>query len=257
MLCENTLENLSFLETVQKISNQHLMSYYLYPDLLTRCWIRGNMISSLDGSSTKDGRSGGLANINDRAIFSIIRQSADIIIVGASTVLIEEYSNVCLSINQQNERKKYGQSNIPQIAVITTSSKLKKSDKFFSLNKKQVPFVFTSANNFINTQKRLNMSAEVVNVSSKNPEKIDFFTIVKFLAERKFFRILIEGGPFILGKLMEKNILNELCLTISPILIGGKSKRIAISTKQLEVRMQPLSLLMDNEGYFYIRYIRT
>ena len=69
-----------------------LAAFYSYPDGLERCWVRANMISSLDGGATDDGKAGGLAGPGDRALFARMRQEADVIVVGAATVRIENYS---------------------------------------------------------------------------------------------------------------------------------------------------------------------
>ena len=35
-----------------------LADFYAYPDDLQTCWVRGNMIASLDGGATADGKAG-------------------------------------------------------------------------------------------------------------------------------------------------------------------------------------------------------
>src|ERR1700710_1133980 len=67
-------------------------AFYAYPEGLERCWVRANMIASLDGGATDDGKAGGLAGPGDRAVFSLMRHAADVILVGAATIRIENYS---------------------------------------------------------------------------------------------------------------------------------------------------------------------
>ena len=59
---------------------------YAYPPDLTRCWVRANMIASVDGGATVDGRAGGLAGPGDRVLFKVMREIADVVLVGAGTV---------------------------------------------------------------------------------------------------------------------------------------------------------------------------
>ena len=49
-------------------------------------WLSFNFISSIDGAATLDGLSGKLGNPWDLRVFSLLRQSADVILVGAAKV---------------------------------------------------------------------------------------------------------------------------------------------------------------------------
>ena len=82
--------------------DDRLAAFYAYPEGLERCWVRANMIASLDGGATDDGKAGGLAGPGDRALFGRMRQEADVILVGAATVRIENYSGA--QIRPRNAR---------------------------------------------------------------------------------------------------------------------------------------------------------
>ena len=56
-----------------------------------RPWVGLSMIASLDGATAVSGLSGGLGNDNDRAVFSLLRSVADVILVGAATAEAEGY----------------------------------------------------------------------------------------------------------------------------------------------------------------------
>ena len=53
-----------------------LSAHYGYPEDLTRCWVRGNMITSVDGAATSGGKSGALGGDADRAVFGALRALA-------------------------------------------------------------------------------------------------------------------------------------------------------------------------------------
>ena len=120
-----------------------LAAYYSYPDGLDRCWVRANMISSLDGGATDDGSSGGLAGPGDRALFSRMREEADVILVGASTVRIENYSGAQMSLAQRQDRQRRGQAEVPPIAVITHSADFEHDAKLFT-RAEVTPLILTS-----------------------------------------------------------------------------------------------------------------
>ena len=79
------------------------------------------MIASLDGGATDEGKAGGLAGPGDRAVFALMRQLADVILVGAGTVRIENYSGAQFSPAQRQARQRRGQAEVPPIAVVTNS----------------------------------------------------------------------------------------------------------------------------------------
>jgi riboflavin biosynthesis pyrimidine reductase len=49
---------------------------------------------------------------------------------------------------------------------------------------------------------------------------------VRALGERGHDNVLAEGGPGIAAQLAAESILDELCLTVSPMLVGGDARRI-------------------------------
>ena len=67
---------LTVLDSVDTIDDGRLTDVYNYPDDLPTCWVRGNMIASLDGGATDDGKAGGLAGPGDRAVFALMRSAA-------------------------------------------------------------------------------------------------------------------------------------------------------------------------------------
>src|SRR6185295_13229519 len=112
---------LTALGPTDSLDDGRLADLYAYPEDLRSCWVRGNMIASLDGGCTDDGKAGGLAGAGDRALFSLMRDLADVVVVGAATVRIENYSGAQLPVAARQERQRRGQTEVPAIAVITRS----------------------------------------------------------------------------------------------------------------------------------------
>lgn len=247
--------DLTALGNVDKITDGRLADYYAYPDDLQRCWVRGNMISSLDGGATEDGKSGGLGGAGDRAVFNLMRQAADVILMGAATVRIENYSGVQLTVAQRQERQRRGQAEVPPIAVVTASADLEHDAKFFTRTE-VAPLILTATKTVGDARHRLGTVAEVLDASGADPTRVDPAVALRILAERKLFRVLTEGGPQLLSLLIEQDLLDELCLTVAPILVGGVARRIATGPGQAHTRMRPSHLLTDADGYLYTRYVR-
>jgi len=81
--------------------------------------------------------------------------------------------------------------------------------------------------------------------------------MLRILTERKLFRVLTEGGPLFLGTLVEAGLLDDLCLTVAPILVGGVARRIVSGPGLLHNTMQRAHVLTDDDGYLYTRYVRA
>jgi riboflavin biosynthesis pyrimidine reductase len=246
---------LTVLGRVDAVDDSQLNDLYAYPDDLQSCWVRGNMIASLDGGATDEGKAGGLAGPGDRAIFSLMRHAADVILVGASTVRIENYSGAQLPVTARQQRQRRGQAEVPPIAVITRSANLDPNALLFT--RTEVPPMIMTTNRFCDdTRRRLGAVADVIDASGAEPDSVDAATVLKILADRGLYRVLTEGGPLFLGTLIEDGLLDELCLTVAPILVGGGSKRIVTGLGNVHTKMRRTHLLTDDEGYLYTRYVK-
>jgi riboflavin biosynthesis pyrimidine reductase len=247
---------LTALGPVGGVDDGELTDFYAYPDDLQSCWVRGNMIASLDGGATDDGKAGGLAGPGDRAVFSLMRHAADVILVGASTVRIENYSGAQLPVAAREARRNRAQAEVPPIAVVTRSGNIDPSALLFTRTEVP-PLILTTSRFHDDTRRRLGSVAEVIDASGSQPDSVDCATALKILADRGLYRVLTEGGPLLLGTLIEDGLLDELCLTVAPILVGGGSKRIVTGLGNVHTKMRRTHLLTDDEGYLYSRYIKA
>ncbi|KUI42696.1 hypothetical protein AU197_14560 [Mycobacterium sp. IS-1590] len=232
-----------------------LADFYAYPADLDRCWVRGNMIASIDGGATAGGKTAALGGAGDRSVFEQMRYAADVILVGAETVRTENYSGAQVPVTQRGARQARGQAEVPPIAVLTRSGNLDPDARFFTRTEVP-PLILTPTAAYDDTRKRLGGVAEVIDASGPRPDEVDAATALHALAERKLVRVLTEGGPLILSLLIESDLLDELCVTVAPFLLGGKARRIASGPGEVLTRMRPAHVLTDDDGYLYTRYVR-
>jgi riboflavin-specific deaminase-like protein len=232
-----------------------LAALYAYPDALTRPYVRANMIASIDGGATDDGSSGGLAGPGDRAVFTRMRQEADVILVGASTVRIENYSGAQMSLAQRQERQARGQAEVPPIAVITHRADFEHDAKLFTRTEIP-PLILTSRDTADDTRSRFGALAEVVDASGPQGDRVDPVAVLAALDARGLRRVLTEGGPSLLNLFIERDLLDELCVTIAPVLVGGSARRIVSGGGEAHIRMRRSHILSDGEGYLYTRYVK-
>ena len=175
------------------------------PPAGTRPTVRLNMIASIDGATTVGGLSGGLGGPADQALFAVLRSQADVVLVAAGTVRAEHY----------------GPLDVP-VAVLSRSCRLDWDSAFFTAAITP-PIVVTVAAAPAVERKKAAGLADVVIAGERD---VDLSAALGALAERGYARVLAEGGPSLNGQLAAAGLLDELCLTVSPLLAGGDAKRV-------------------------------
>ena len=184
-----------------------------------------------------------------------MRQECDVVLVGASTVRIENYSGAQMSAAQRQERQGRGQAEVPPIAIITHSADFEHDAKIFTRTEVP-PLIMTSRESVEDSRARFGSVAEVLDASGAQTDRVDPGEVLRILAERGLKRVLSEGGPSLISLLIEHDLLDELCMTIAPILVGGSARRIATGSGEAHTRMRRSHLLTDDEGYLYTRYVK-
>ena len=245
---------LTLLGSARELDDGELPRLYDYPNRDgTR--LRANFIASADGGATADGKTGTLAAPGDRLIFHLLRELADVIAVGAGTVRIEGYSGAHLGVAQRQRRQARGQSEVPQLAIVTKSGRLDHDLGVFTRTEVP-PLVVTCTAAAEETRRLLADLCEVLDCSGDDPGKVDEAVLLEDLRARGMRRILTEGGPMLLGAFIQRDMLDELCLTIAPYLVGGLARRIATGPGQVLTRMRCAHILTDDAGYLYTRYVK-
>jgi len=246
---------LRLLGSVRELDGSELPKLYGYPAELNRTWLRANFIASLDGAASVGGTTGQLGGPGDRAVFSLLRELADVILVGAGTVRAEGYSGARPSVAQRQRRQACGQSEVPQLAIVTRSGRLDRDMPVFTRTE-VAPLVLTCAAATDQTRRGLADLADVVDCSSDDPTLVEEAAVLAALADRGLYRVLTEGGPTLFGSFVEREMLDELCLTIAPSLVGGQAGRISAGPGQVLTGMRCAHILSDEDGYLYTRYVK-
>ena len=247
---------LRLLGSVREFDGGELPELYGYPEQLDRVWLRANFIASLDGGATVGGTTGRLGGSGDRAIFNLLRELADVILVGAGPVRIEDYSGARLSVVQRQGRAARGQCEVPQLAIVTKSGRLDRDMPVFTRTEVP-PLVCTCAAVAEDTRRGLAGLADVVECSDDDPTRVSEALVLATLADRGLYRVLTEGGPTLFSSFVERGMLDELCLTIAPSLVGGQGGRIAAGPGQVLTAMRCAHMLTDDNGYLYTRYVKS
>jgi riboflavin biosynthesis pyrimidine reductase len=226
-----------------------LATAYSYPTADT--WMRGNMISSADGAATVEGRAGGLGNPTDQKILGLLRAMADVVIAGAGTVTAEGYGPARARPEYQELRAAAGQPPAPVMAVVSNRLELDFASRYFTGSSLR-PIVVTCEDA---PPDRIPAAEAVADVIVAGSRAVSPRAMVEALGARGHRRLLCEGGPTLLASVVADGVLDELCLTISPMLVGGQSRRILRGPAfDPPPRMRLTQLLQDDDDLLYARY---
>lgn len=213
--------------------------------------LRLNFVASVDGAATRNGVSGVLGNADDRFVFDSLRMLTDVIVVGAGTVRAEGYGGIRVPPADAAWRLANGLPAQPPLAIVSSRLDLEPTHPAFT-NAPTRPLVVTHAGSPL---KRRAALAEVADVLVCGRESVDLALMVARLAERGYPQLLCEGGPRLFGALIEADCVDELCLTISPVLEGGPAGRIAHGNAPATREMTLLHVLTAGDTIF-LRYER-
>jgi riboflavin biosynthesis pyrimidine reductase len=235
--------------TPDALTDDQLAEVYAVPDRRRR-WLRANFISSLDGAATHDGRSGGLGSPADRRLFDLLRRLADVIVVGAGTVRVEGYRGMRLDDEAVGWRVRHHLAMQPVFAVV--SSRLQLDPAVFARNPVR-PLVLTGRDA---PRDRREALAEVADVIDCGEDRVETRRMLDALADRGLHQVHSEGGPHLLGTMIEEGTLDELCLTLSPRLEGGMARRITDGHPVNPTAMELAHVLTAGDGTLLLRYRR-
>jgi riboflavin biosynthesis pyrimidine reductase len=232
-----------------------LSALYAYPDAAAGVapWLRASMVASVDGAASLDGRSGGLSGDADRLVFSVLRSLADVILVGAGTARAEGYRPVRDS--EVWAALRAGRAPVPPIAVITGKLDLNEDAPLLAGAAARTIVLTTEAA----PPARRAAVARHADVVVAGREAVAPAAAVGALAARGYRRVLVEGGPGLLGQITAAGLLDELCVTVSPVLEGGHAGRIMAAPQGRPGAATGLRLahVLEDHGFLLCRYLRV
>jgi riboflavin biosynthesis pyrimidine reductase len=231
-----------------------LAGLYAYPDARGKtAWVRANMIGSIDGMATVAGRSGELGSTGDRQLFGVVRALADVVVVGARTAITEGYGPVAPHPALSEHRVAAGRAPAATLALVSNTLAIPVPP--------QPDHVMRAANTVVVTchsapdDARAELRDAGVTVVDCGDESVDLSQVLDHFAAAGLWRVLCEGGPALLGSFLDADLIDELCVTMSPLLTAGEGKHLTAGGDAVR-RMRRTHVLADDEDYLYLRWVR-
>lgn len=213
-----------------------------------RPWVALNFISSADGGTAVDGKSSRLGDEDDKAVFAALRAVPDIILVGAGTVEAEDYHPVTLDGARRQRRVEAGLTEAPMLAIVSGRLSFDPQLRVFS-DPDHRPMVITGPHADPAKLAMLGDAADVVIL-----EEVTAASILARLGAANV--ILCEGGPSLVGQFVAEGLVDELNLSVAPVLIGGGSSRIARGASADPPIDMRLDRALIGERLVFLRYLR-
>jgi riboflavin biosynthesis pyrimidine reductase len=162
-------------------------------------WLRLNLVTSVSGSAAgSDGTSESLTTRSDRRILGVIRELSDAVLVGAQSVRAEGYQLpkrsrlVVVTASGDLSRHGLGADGASSVTVVCPAS--------------AIPTVRETLGN-----------ADIIEIDAADG-RVPVTELVAALREAGFASIVCEGGPALAAQLLDADLVDEVCLTTSPVL---------------------------------------
>ena len=225
------------------------ISSLLGPDSGDVFTVRTNMVSTLTGSATMNHVSEDMGNDTDRQLFAALRNWADVVLVGAQTVRAEDYSGVAPATDG---------SHPAPIAVPSRSLDFDITSDFFT-DFTTPPILLVSHSSWDDQE----LAQRIATIESAGAEVCDAGegtaqNYISVLKDRGFKRVLCEGGPGMIGQLVDIDAIDQMYLTLDPHLSTGVETPMAtFKGEHSHRRMQLENVAADQDGTVFLRYSRA
>ncbi|MCU1346613.1 MAG: hypothetical protein JWL70_2879 [Acidimicrobiia bacterium] len=183
-----------------------------------RPWLLLDMVASVDGRTSLGGRVGELSTPPDQVLFQHLRSLADVVLVGAQTVRSEHYGPVRSEESAAARRSSRFQAPDPRLCIVSRSLDLDPASKVFDPTA-PLPVIFTCETA---PADRLDQLAAVAHIEVLGTDSVNLAAGLALLRSWGSELVVCEGGATINSELVAAGLVDELCLTVSPIL-GGDS----------------------------------
>ena len=228
---------------------------------LTRPELYANFVSSADGvvalgGGGESGRVVSGDNEPDRFIMGLLRAAADAVLIGAGTFRKTDgyrwYPEAVYPAAGElftEMRKQLGLGPHPLLVVVTASGNIDPAQPAL-----RNCLVITTPHGETRLRGTLPTGAQIAVLDA---QRIGGRSLLELLHAQGLQVVLTEGGPSLVGQLLEEGLLDELFLTTSPRLFGrrsGDGRKSLVEGVDLGGRSLKLSSVRRHESHLYLRY---
>ncbi|TMF08916.1 MAG: hypothetical protein E6I38_06630 [Chloroflexi bacterium] len=200
------------------------------PGARRRPYVIANFVQSLDGVAalgipqTSGGQISG-SNTQDRFTMGLLRSIADAVVVGAGTarsvpghLWTPEYIFPSLADEYAELRRRLGRAELPLNVIVTAKGEVDAAQRVFQ---GEVPIMIVTTEG---GQRRLTQGAGIdpslIRAVGKSGEFSAGAILEALSRDDRRGVVLLEGGPHLMGDFFGEGLVDELFVTVSPLIAG-------------------------------------
>ena len=205
------------------------------------------LVESVDGRATVAGRSGPLGGDADREMFHGLRTCVDAVFTGTGTLRAENYGRLVRSPERRERRVAAGLDPEPVAVVVSRRGHIPWSIPLFEEPEQRV-LVFSEEP--VEAPGKADAQVQVAVVDDARPVAV----LERLRADFGIRSVLSEGGPTLLASLIADEVLDELFLTIAPLVAGAGEKPVVDGQPIGEPAPFTIRWLLEDDGHLFLRY---
>ncbi len=192
-----------------------------------RPYVIVNMVASVDGKTVIEGSERGLGSAADRRLLCELRVHADIVLTGAGTLRASGHSPRLNDEALEALRVSRGKSRLPIAATLSHSGDLPLDNRFFSGSDFEAVLYLSDGA----PAERAAALAAAGRPVHRVPAGDEAPSMLAHMREALGCRLLLlEGGPTLNGEFFRRGLVDELFLTVGPLVVGGDGAPSAVET---------------------------
>lgn len=213
-------------------------------------WLRTNFATSIDGAITgADGKSRSVNSEADHVVFELLRALSHAVVVGAGTVRAEGYPALTVDTRWEASRRAIGLPDALPLVAVTSRGGVPPS--FLGQPVGSVLLATHAASPGL-AAAREQLGDDQVVVCGE--DAVDDRRLVSALADRGWTQLLCEGGPHLHRSMVAAGVVDEICLSVTPVVVGGDGSRVTAGGG-LDAAYRP-AVLIEEDGTLMGRWLK-
>jgi len=209
-----------------------------------------NFVETIDGKGTAQGRTALLGGDGDRAAFRLLRTQVDAVVAGTGTLRVERYGVLVRDEKMQAIRVAEGRAQQPLAVVISRSGDIPFDIPLFGDARATVA-VYTAPQATIPETEATIIRHDLAGGQDELAEVLH-----SLRADHGVRALLCEGGPALFAAMLGVDLVDELFLTLAPVVVGGRELGITTGDALSRLLTMRLVWVLEREGNLFLRYAR-
>ena len=206
------------------------------------------MVATADGRASLGGHTQGISSETDRNLFHVLRTQVDAVMVGTATIALERYGPMARRPEVRRLRAGLGLPETPLAVTATRTLELPVDAPLFQDPDSRIVVLTNSE------REAPECPAHLIVERIPGPE-LDLVAGAERLRTAHGVRAMLhEGGPTLLAAMLAPGLVDELFLTLSPMLVGGGEPSLVEGTALEAPGRLELRSAMSESGFLFLRY---